>query len=908
MLARAAREAEAVQRADSFTRGQSSESHAVERASAADDGRLGRLGPGDPIDAATRDSFESYFGADFTAVRLHAGPAAAAVTGALGADAVTVGSHVAFGPRYRGPAGAAGRRTLAHELTHVVQQRTAGTADVQLQVADPTTSSLTPEAVRGFDDAALTRSIATLQTLVDTPMSTPTVDSARDNLELMRSELHRRQLAGATPGSATAAGGPPLDLQKLFSEYATKNPSFDIPQVDIPDRQQLLKIEFKPILDSLRADYRDAKEKLDSNTKNAFGTGRGLTLFPGMSRTGWDQSNALLNRENVSRRYEQSKKSLDQVMQIVGVQDESEIPEIENDFIATFRSKARAVANFMLDQSERVAQAEYARYSTIPTDRCTNLFSELHNSCQYIANFQYELVNLMNTSAAIYNAEAPWGYPEAPTNTTADNYYETVNSQGFSTDHQVRDQYRAFKAAISQEGAKFPVLLKEKLNYIKLGYEMTEDQLRNSVMGHAVDVLNNIKESRKDIDDSNIWDLTPVITATVELFGIQESSYAQAVLTKYLKDRARNKSLLDLFLAAVGVVLAIVATIGSGGLAAFAIVGGAAIGGYQAYQHYGEYKMQMATRGSAFDITKAVGGNFDPSALSVAFDVGLTLFSFVQAASALRGLKSASAAARLGAEATALERAGASVSTLDFTTNLKRFTNAEGFTAEVVGDDLIRITHPSVEGEFILSRSSLRYQTPAGTGVRVEFEIPVTRERVPGQLGAGTDEFEEQLSQTLTGGQNEGIYDTAQRLVRGNIGEKLAADVLATRGHRILSFKPSILGTNQGGIDIVTIENGVVYLIDNKALTKAGNIGSVSALTTNFNQNLASVRRDLQTALAVPGISADEAATLQQAVTAIDNGNYVRAVTNANISRDTQVLTGVTDNLAGQGIQFINVR
>lgn len=857
------------------------------------------------MDADSRGRFELAFGTDFGDVRLHAGPAPATVTDGLGAHAVTVGRHIAFGSGFPGSSSEAGRRTLAHELTHVVQQRSTGTPAVQRQAIDPTRSSLTLAAARSLSDADLVRSIATLEALVVTPADDATILSAQQNLQLLNSERSRRQLSGGVFPTQSTAGGS-LDASRLFGGRAvTTRPAIAIPQADLAERRTLLQVEFEPTLAVLLAEHTDAGEKLDLNTKNVFGTGRGMSTFGGLGRRGWDQSNALLNRENVQRRYELSRTSLHQVMRLVGMSEESDIPKIESTFIATFRTKARAVANFMLDQSEHVAKSEYERYSRIPTDRCENTFVELKKSCQYIANFQYELVNLMNTSARIYNAEAPWGYPEAPTNTTADDYYEVVNSQGFSMDRQVQSQYRAFKEAISQEGAKFPVLLKEKLNYIKLGYNMTEEQLRDSILGHAVAVLQNIKKSREDIDDDNIWDLAPVISATVELFGIQPTSNAQVVLTRFLNKRSRNKSILDIFLAAVGVVLAIVAIVGTGGLAAFAIAGGAALGGYQSYMHYKEYKFQVAARGSAFDISQAVGGNFNPSALSLAFDVGLTLFSFVQAASALRGLKAASAASRLGAEATALERAG--VSTLDFTSNLKKFTNAEGFVAEVVGDDIIRITHPAVEGEFILSRTSLRYQRPAGTGVRVEFEIPVTRERVPSQLGAGGDEFEEQLSRTLSGGQGEGIYDTAQRLVRGNIGEKLAADVLATRGHRILSFKPSILGTNQGGIDIVTIENGVVYLIDNKALTRAGNIGSVSALTTNFNQNLAAVRRDLQAALSVSGISADEAATLQQAVNAIDSRNYVRAVTNANISRDTQILTGVTQNLSDQGITFINV-
>ncbi|HLW71305.1 MAG TPA: hypothetical protein VKS22_11860 [Candidatus Binataceae bacterium] len=153
----------------------------------------------------------------------------------------------------------------------------------------------------------------------------------------------------------------------------------------------------------------------------------------------------------------------------------------------------------------------------------------------------------------------------------------------------------------------------------------------------------------------------------------------------------------------------------------------------------------------------------------------------------------------------------------------------------------------------------------------------------------------------------EGPYATTARLARGNFGERAAAEALAANGHGILIYKPSILGTNQGGIDIVSIRNGVVYLIDNKALSRGGNVGSVSALTTNFSQNLAATRTELVGMLARAG-STEERVLIQQAISAVDSGNYVRAVTNANVvRRDTQILTGITSNLQSQGIRFINV-
>lgn len=58
--------------------------------------------------------------------RLHRDPAAAELTAALGAEAVAVGRDVYLGANAPGPGTDAGRRLLAHELTHVVQQQRFG--------------------------------------------------------------------------------------------------------------------------------------------------------------------------------------------------------------------------------------------------------------------------------------------------------------------------------------------------------------------------------------------------------------------------------------------------------------------------------------------------------------------------------------------------------------------------------------------------------------------------------------------------------------------------------------------------------------------------------------------------------------------------------------------------------------
>src|ERR1043165_1116328 len=75
-----------------------------------------------PLDASTRAFFEPRFGHDFSRVRIHADAEAPRSATAVNALAYTAGEHIVFQTGRYAPSSTAGRRLLAHELTHVVQQ------------------------------------------------------------------------------------------------------------------------------------------------------------------------------------------------------------------------------------------------------------------------------------------------------------------------------------------------------------------------------------------------------------------------------------------------------------------------------------------------------------------------------------------------------------------------------------------------------------------------------------------------------------------------------------------------------------------------------------------------------------------------------------------------------------------
>ncbi|MEO8188259.1 MAG: DUF4157 domain-containing protein [Burkholderiaceae bacterium] len=78
--------------------------------------------PGTPLEPALRLDMEQRFGHDFSRVQVHSDGAAEQSARDVNADAYTVGHDVVFGAGQFAPEADAGRRLIAHELTHVVQQ------------------------------------------------------------------------------------------------------------------------------------------------------------------------------------------------------------------------------------------------------------------------------------------------------------------------------------------------------------------------------------------------------------------------------------------------------------------------------------------------------------------------------------------------------------------------------------------------------------------------------------------------------------------------------------------------------------------------------------------------------------------------------------------------------------------
>jgi hypothetical protein len=149
---------------------------------------------GRPLDEETRADMEGRLGADFSDVRIHDDTAAKASAAEIGARAYTSGSHVVIGE------GSADKHTLAHELTHVIQQRqgpVAGTDNGNgLSVSDP--SDRYEREAEALASRAMRGNVA-----VRDNGKLPTADLASNNISADGTQVQRVAAGG---GSIKKAG------------------------------------------------------------------------------------------------------------------------------------------------------------------------------------------------------------------------------------------------------------------------------------------------------------------------------------------------------------------------------------------------------------------------------------------------------------------------------------------------------------------------------------------------------------------------------------------------------------------------------------------------------------------------------------------------------------------------------
>ncbi|MGH9764800.1 MAG: DUF4157 domain-containing protein [Blastocatellia bacterium] len=165
--------------------------------------------PGQPLDSTTRAFMEPRFGHDFSRVRVHTDRRAGESARATNALAYTAGQNVVFGEGNYRPNTPDGKRLLAHELTHVVQQERTAPAP------SPAGALLLGHTADSLEDEA--ERVANKLLTTDTPAGSlegrnrvPTTVAASGSAPVARLQLQPAGPASQGEGAAreaTAAAG-----------------------------------------------------------------------------------------------------------------------------------------------------------------------------------------------------------------------------------------------------------------------------------------------------------------------------------------------------------------------------------------------------------------------------------------------------------------------------------------------------------------------------------------------------------------------------------------------------------------------------------------------------------------------------------------------------------------------------
>ncbi|WP_069767391.1 DUF4157 domain-containing protein [Streptomyces sp. LUP30] len=163
--------------------------------------------PGRPLAEPVRTEMESRLGEDFRAVRVHDDAPAARSAAEIGARAYTSGDHVVLGR------GGSDDHTLAHELTHVIQQRRGPVAGTEigsgLRVSSPSDR---------FEREAEANAAEALRRPLPAPVARPFPGSGPVPLGGPRTEDHSRAPIQRAPAATTVAA--PVATQAAFTHLA----------------------------------------------------------------------------------------------------------------------------------------------------------------------------------------------------------------------------------------------------------------------------------------------------------------------------------------------------------------------------------------------------------------------------------------------------------------------------------------------------------------------------------------------------------------------------------------------------------------------------------------------------------------------------------------------------------------
>ena len=201
-----------------------------------------RYSEGKPLDPQVRQEMEEFLGQDLSHVRVHRDRASEESAEALGAKAYTRGKDIYFGKDLYAPHSPEGKRLLAHELVHVVQQ-SGGEQEVTRH--SPITGSLEKEA-----DQAVQLLEQGIKPDISTRSNISTIlKQEKEKKEAAKFKRHGREIIPALKRGVINAG--PFSV--VFSYEVTEGAGVSSLTLRVPDE---VGVSFSSLGEATKGGYR----------------------------------------------------------------------------------------------------------------------------------------------------------------------------------------------------------------------------------------------------------------------------------------------------------------------------------------------------------------------------------------------------------------------------------------------------------------------------------------------------------------------------------------------------------------------------------------------------------------------------------------------------------------------------
>ena len=610
-------------------------------------------GGGQPLAGPIRAFFEPHFGKDLGGVRVHTDGAASSAAEAINARAFTHGGDIAFAQDQFAPETSDGKRLLAHELTHVVQQGGPGAhaaPRIQRQAAPP--AAQTPQApLAGQAQPAQPAAPVPQGEIIKTLDGVQLVEDA----VFMRYQLEQLVVKGS--GDAYYRFYKRLERDVETDEMAG-------------DRAFKKQYEADP---AVPAGVPRAQEDFDAYAQRKVKEKRVLEIVRPIAE-------ALdLERDKVVADFEQQLK--DRARATLAESKKQAQAEA-----ARYGIKWETIEGMMADCMFGDCKTTSTSYSMGTNDEQSPEFTGFQGAAQILLGRRKELDDASDQLDAARRAaldnlascagEGAGAYAmECPGQDDLRKRREAAEE----THKKKKDNYDLWSGLLAD---KYPILAvfsdpeKSTDDLKALSTQKAGPEIAALVGKQIVDRLNKIAKVENGLNDSdevNVWRLPPLMRVTSELTGVNN----KPVWKKWVDEKTAKEQPGAFWSIALAVlnIAAIVAAPATGGLSLAAVAG---VNAVVAVQHIKEYQMEKALAGTAFDKARALSQD-DPSFFWLAVEiVGVA----VDVVSAFKAVSAAAKALK------AAEEIGDAKRIADATADLKKSTELAGgekLTTRVMG-------------------------------------------------------------------------------------------------------------------------------------------------------------------------------------------------------------------------------